>query len=129
MGAQIAQQTALGGYDVWLTDIDEAQLKRAAESNLELLTRRAEKGRMSAEEVAAAHGRVRTTTSLEEAASQADFVFEAIVERLQPKREVFARLDAVVPGRTILATNSSTIPISRIADATGRPDRCCNTHF
>jgi 3-hydroxybutyryl-CoA dehydrogenase len=129
MGAQIAQQAALGGYDVWLTDIEDDQLRRAAEGNLKLLMRRVDKGQMTADEVSDAHKRVRTTTSLEEAASQADFVFEAIVEKLQPKREVFARLDAVAPGRTILATNSSTIPISKIADATARPDRCCNTHF
>ena len=129
MGSQIAQQCALGGYDVWLTDVEEDQLKRAAENNLKLLMRRADKGEMSTADAAAAHQRVRTTTSLEEAAADADFVFEAIVEKLQPKQELFSRLDPLVKGRTILATNSSTIPISKLAASTERPDRCCNTHF
>ncbi|HEY8740522.1 MAG TPA: 3-hydroxyacyl-CoA dehydrogenase family protein [Candidatus Dormibacteraeota bacterium] len=129
MGAQIAQQAALGGYDVWLTDVKEEQLQRAIESNRRLIMRRVDKGQMSADEAAEAVHRVRTTTSLEEAAGQADFVFEAIVEQLQPKRELFGRLDLVAQGRTILATNSSTIPVSKLADATQRPDRCVNTHF
>jgi 3-hydroxybutyryl-CoA dehydrogenase len=129
MGAQIAQQTALGGYDVWLTDVSEEQLQRAAESNRGLIERRVDKEQMTREEAAAALGRVQTTTSVDEAASSADFVFEAIVEKLGPKRELFAQLDRLAHERTILATNSSTIPISKLADATGRPDRCCNTHF
>ena len=129
MGAQIAQQAALGNFDVWLTDVAEEQLKKAVESNRRLVMRRVDKGQMSADDAAAALQRVRTTTNLEEAAAQADFVFEAIVEKLAPKRELFARLDAVAQGRTILATNSSTIPISKLADATQRPDRCVNTHF
>ena len=129
MGSQIAQQCALGGYDVWLTDVAQEQLDRAAASNRKLVLRRVEKGQLSSEDAEAALARVRTTTSLEEAASQADFIFEAIVEKLEPKRELFTRLDAIAQGRTILATNSSTIPISRLAEVTQRPDRCCNTHF
>ena len=129
MGAQIAQQAALGEYQVWLTDVSGEQLDRALESNRRLITRRVDKGQLTGEEAAAALNRVQTTTSLEEAAGRADFVFEAIVEKLQPKRELFARLDGVVQGRTILATNSSTFPVSRLADATKRPDRCVNTHF
>jgi 3-hydroxybutyryl-CoA dehydrogenase len=129
MGSQIAQQAALGGYDVWLTDVSQEQLDRALASNRKLLLSRVEKGRLSQADAEAALGRVRATTSLEEAASGAEFCFEAVVEQLEPKREVFARLDAVAPGRTILATNSSTFPISRIADATQRGDRCLNTHF
>jgi 3-hydroxybutyryl-CoA dehydrogenase len=129
MGAQIAQQSALGGYDVWLNDVDGEQLTKAVESNTKLLMRRVEKGQMSGTDAEAAIARVRTTTSLEEAGGAADFVFEAIVEQLPPKRELFAALDAAAPAHTILASNSSTIPISKLADATNRGDRCCNTHF
>lgn len=129
MGAQIAQQSALGGFEVTLTDVSEEQLGKAVESNRRLIMRRVDKGQMTADEATEALNRVATTASLDEAASGADFVFEAIVEQLQPKRELFGRLDAVVQGRTILATNSSTIPISKLADATERPDRCVNTHF
>jgi 3-hydroxybutyryl-CoA dehydrogenase len=129
MGAQIAQQAALGGYPVWLTDVSEEQLQRAIESNRRLIQRRVDKQQLTQADALAALARVRTTPSIEEAASRADFVFEAIVEKLPPKRELFAQLDRLAPARTILATNSSTIPISKLADATARPDRCCNTHF
>jgi 3-hydroxybutyryl-CoA dehydrogenase len=129
MGAQIAQQAALGGYNVWLTDVSEDQLRRAVESNRRLIERRVEKQQMAQTEALAALDRVRTTTSLEEAAGDSEFIFEAIVEELPPKRELFWQLDKVAPSHTILATNSSTIPVSKLADATGRPDRCCNTHF
>jgi 3-hydroxybutyryl-CoA dehydrogenase len=129
MGAQIAQQAALGGFDVWLNDVSDEKLAKAVESNTKLIMRRVEKGQMSEADAEAAVGRVRTTTSLDEAAGAADFVFEAIVEKLPPKRELFAALDAAAPAHTILATNSSTIPISKLADATKRADRCCNTHF
>ena len=129
MGSQIAQQTALGGYDVWLTDVSDEALQRAVENNRKLMMRRVDKGQMTQDDAVAALNRVRTSTSLEEAAGSADFVFEAIVEQLPPKRELFASLDKAAPDHTILATNSSTIPISKLADATGRPDRCVNTHF
>jgi 3-hydroxybutyryl-CoA dehydrogenase len=129
MGAQIAQQSALGGYDVWLIDVSEDQLAKAVESNTRLVMRRVEKGQLSQADAEAALARVRTTTSLDEAATGADFVFEAIVEKLAPKRELFAALDAIAPAHTILATNSSTIPISKLAGATSRADRCVNTHF
>jgi 3-hydroxybutyryl-CoA dehydrogenase len=129
MGAQITQQSALSGYEVWLTDVSEEQLGKAVESNSRLVMRRVEKGQLSQADAEAAIARVRTTTSLEEAAGAADFVFEAIVEKLPPKRELFSALDAAAPAHTILATNSSTIPISKLADATSRADRCCNTHF
>ena len=69
------------------------------------------------------------TTDLEGPASEADFVIEAAVEKLDVKRELFAQLDEVAPEHAILATNSSTIVSSHIADATGRPDRVCNMHF
>ncbi|MDQ6747909.1 MAG: 3-hydroxyacyl-CoA dehydrogenase family protein [Candidatus Dormibacteraeota bacterium] len=129
MGAQIAQQSALAGYPVVLTDVSEDQLKRAVESNRRLVMRRVDKGQLTPEQATDALNRVTVTTSLEEAAGNADFVFEAIVEQLQPKRDLFGRLDAVAKGHTIVATNSSTIPISKLADATQRPDRCINTHF
>jgi len=129
MGAQIAQQCALGGFDVWLTDVSEEQLQKAVESNRRLVMRRVDKQQLTADEAAAAINRVRTTTSLDEAVGDADFVFEAIVEKLEPKRELFQRLGDLVRPDTILATNSSTIPISRLADATSGPERCVNTHF
>ena len=129
MGAQIAQQAALHGVEVRLQDISPEQLARAEASNRSLLQRRVDRGRMAAEEMEAALGRVRPTNGLAEAAADADLVIEAIVEQLEPKRQVFAELDRLAPAHAILASNSSTMGISKLADATGRPDRCCNMHF
>jgi 3-hydroxybutyryl-CoA dehydrogenase len=129
MGSQIAQQAALHRVEVRLQDVSPEQLAKAVEQNRSLLQRRVEKGRLAQDEADAAVARVRTTTDLAEAAAEAEIVIEAIVERLEAKREVFAELDRLCPRETVLASNSSTMPISRIASATGRADRCCNLHF
>jgi len=128
MGSQIAQQAALHCVEVVLQDVSAGQLGKAVEQNRQLLQRRVDKGRLSQAEAEAAVARVRTTTDLGEAA-RVGIVIEAIVEQLEPKREIFAELDRICPSDTILASNSSTMPISTIASATGRPDRCCNMHF
>ncbi|HET8524478.1 MAG TPA: 3-hydroxyacyl-CoA dehydrogenase NAD-binding domain-containing protein, partial [Thermomicrobiales bacterium] len=84
---------------------------------------------LSAEERAAVLGRIRASTDLAANVGDADLVIEAVPERLDLKRAVFAELDRVCPPRTILATNSSSFRVSQIEDATGRPDRVLNTHF
>jgi 3-hydroxybutyryl-CoA dehydrogenase len=114
MGAQIAQQAALHGVEVRLQDVNAEQLTRGAESNRSLLQRRVEKGRMTADEMEAALARVHQITELTEAVA---------------KLRVFAELGGLVPAHAILASNSSTMGISKLARASGRPDRCCNMHF
>ena len=129
MGAQIAQQAALGGLDVWLVDKSEELLHRALTSNRGHVMRRVEKGRLDGGEAVAALGRVHATQDLEEAAREAEFVIEAVFEDLDLKRSVFADLDRLTPRDAVLASNSSTMGISKIAGATGRPARCVNMHF
>jgi 3-hydroxybutyryl-CoA dehydrogenase len=129
MGAQIAQQAALHGIDVKLHDQSDEQLRKAVKSNRGHLDRRVEKGRLSAEGVEAAVARVQTTTDLAEAARDADMVIEAVFEDIGVKRKIFAELDRFAPAEAVLASNSSTMGISKIADATNRPDRCVNMHF
>ena len=129
MGAQIAQQAALAGIEVILHDQSREQLAKAAESNRGHVMRRVEKGKLAEAEANAALGRVRTTTDLAEAARDADFVIEAVFEDLGLKRSIFAELDRLAPASAVLASNSSTMGISKIADATSRPDRCVNMHF
>ncbi|HEY7200587.1 MAG TPA: 3-hydroxyacyl-CoA dehydrogenase family protein [Candidatus Dormibacteraeota bacterium] len=129
MGAQIAQQAALHGVEAGLHDVSAEALERAVASNRGLLQRRVDRGRLSAADAEAALARVRTATDLAEAVAGADVVIEAVVEQLEVKRAVFAELDRLAPPGALLATNSSTMGISSIADATGRPDRCCNMHF
>jgi len=129
MGAQIAQQAALNGVDVRLQDKSADQLTKAVESNRGHVMRRVEKGKLDHAAAELALSRVRTTTDFGEVVAGADFVIEAVFEELQLKRSVFAELDRLAPPETVLASNSSTMGISKIADATSRPDRCVNVHF
>ena len=129
MGAQIAQQAALHGVDVRLQDKSAEQLRKALESNRGHVMRRVEKGKLGQAEAELALSRVHTATDLAEAVAGADFVIEAVFEDLQLKRSVFAELDGAAPPETVLASNSSTMGISKIADATSRPERCVNVHF
>jgi len=129
MGAQIAQQAALHGLDVILNDTSEQQLRKAAESNRGHLMRRVEKGKLSEADAQSALGRVRQVADLAEAVHGTEFVIEAVFEDLDLKRSIFAELDRVAPAGAVLASNSSTMGISKIADATTRPERCVNMHF
>lgn len=129
MGSQIAMQAALHGYQVTLQDISQPQLDKALAGNRAQLEKRVAKGKLDASDMQAAFARLRTTASLQEAASSADFVVEAVVERLDEKLKVFAALDVAAPRHAILATNSSYIGNSRLAAATSRPEKVVNMHF
>ena len=129
MGSQIGLLCALAGYSATITDIAQDALDRAETALRQRMTRDGEKGRRTAEDVDAAFGRLGFSTDLLAAAATADFVIEAAVEKLDVKRRLFADLDRVAPPQAILATNSSSIVSSRLADATGRSDRVCNVHF
>jgi 3-hydroxybutyryl-CoA dehydrogenase len=129
MGSQIGMVCALAGYDVTVQDVDEGVLEGAQEQLKSRMARNVEKGRIDQDEVDAAFGRITFTPNLQGAAADADYVVEAAVEKLDVKRGIFANLDEAAPEHTILATNSSTIVSSRVADATKRPDRVCNMHF
>jgi 3-hydroxybutyryl-CoA dehydrogenase len=129
MGSQIGLVCALAGLTATVTDIAEPALAKAEAELRSRLARDIDKGRRLPADVDAAFGRLSFTTDLTAAASTADYVIEAAVERLDIKRALFADLDRVAPAHTILATNSSSIVSSRIADATNRPDKVCNLHF
>jgi 3-hydroxybutyryl-CoA dehydrogenase len=129
MGSQIAQQAALNGVEVTLQDKSEDQLRKAAESNRGHVMRRVEKGKLGLADAEAALARVHTTADLAEAAHDAEYVIEAVFEDLEVKRAMFAELDRLAPGGAVLASNSSTMGIGRIADATNRPESCVNMHF
>jgi 3-hydroxybutyryl-CoA dehydrogenase len=129
MGSQIATQAALHGIDVRLQDVSEEQLEKSMELNRGHLRRRVDKGRLSEGDLEAALARIRTTTDIAQAVVDAEVVIEAVVEDLAVKRDVFAQLGALAPPEAILASNSSTIVISKLADVTGRPALCANMHF
>jgi len=129
MGSQIAMVCALAGYQVALADV-VAEVLVQAKTNLQgHMENRIKKGRLTLQQVEAAFANLSFEPDLSIAISEADFVIEAVVEKLDVKRELFAQMDFLAPARTILATNSSTIVSSKLADATKRPDRICNMHF
>jgi 3-hydroxybutyryl-CoA dehydrogenase len=129
MGSHIGMLCALAGYSATITDITRDALDRADSQLRQRMSRDIEKGRRSSNDVDDAFGRLTFSTDLIAAAATADLVIEAAVEKLDVKRRLFADLDRAAPPHAILATNSSSIVSSRIADATGRPDRVCNVHF
>jgi 3-hydroxybutyryl-CoA dehydrogenase len=130
MGSQIALQTALAGrYRVTLVDPVPGQLDRARAQNRKLVDRSVEKGRLTKEQAGAALGRITDSDDLEAAAKGADLVIEAVIEEFDTKKSVFTALGKAARKDAILASNSSTIAISRLADLTGNAARCCNMHF
>jgi len=129
MGHQIAMLAALGGYETILQDVHENALNAAKEKLDVILTKWVQKGKLSEDRKLAAFSRLQYTTELEKAASGADLIIEAVVEKLDVKQEVFAKLEELAPAETIFATNSSTIVNSLIASVTNRPDKFINMHF
>ncbi len=130
MGSQIALQTALAGpYQVTLMDAVPGQLERARAQNRKLLDRAVEKGRLTMERAAEANSRITDSDNLDQAAAGADLVIEAVIEAFDSKKSVFVALGKAAKKDAILASNSSTIAISRLADLSGNPERCCNMHF
>lgn len=129
MGPRIALQCAIHGFMVNLVDIIAEKLKKAKKWQQDNINKRVIKEVLSEESVTKTMSRIIYFTDLNEAARNADYVIEAVTENLGIKRKVFAQLDKVCPNHTILATNSSSIKSSLIADATKRPDRVLNTHF
>ena len=129
LGTQIAVLAACYDYEVSAYDTDEGSFTRGVQ-NLKIALRTA--GKKSAffnEDVGKVANTVTFCKELEEALRDADIVIEAVSEDLELKRKTFQRLDALAPQETIFATNSSSIPISKIESATNRPEQCLNTHF
>ncbi|GHJ36076.1 3-hydroxyacyl-CoA dehydrogenase family protein [Streptomyces sp. TS71-3] len=128
MGSGIAQVSAAAGWDVVLRDITEAALTRGTDGIRKSYDKFVDKGRLTAQDAGAALGRITTTTDLD-AAADADVVVEAVFEKLEIKHEIFRALDKMVRDDTVLASNTSAIPITKIAAVTTRPERVVGTHF
>jgi 3-hydroxybutyryl-CoA dehydrogenase len=128
MGNGIAQVCAQAGYNVIMNDREDAFVQRGLGSISKSLGKLAEKGKFSAEERDTIYGRLTPSTALEDL-SRADLVIEAVFEKLEVKREVLARLDAICRPETILASNTSSISITKLAAATKRPDKVIGMHF
>lgn len=128
MGAGIAQVAAHAGYDVVLHDTTSEALTRAVGSITASQARFVAKDLMSADDAAAARARISTTTELADVAG-AGLVVEAVFERLDVKRAVFAQLEEIVGPDAVLASNTTALPITAIASALARPQRVVGTHF
>jgi 3-hydroxybutyryl-CoA dehydrogenase len=128
MGNGIAQVCAQAGYNVIMNDREDAFVQRGLGSISKSLGKLAEKGKFSAEERDTIYGRITPSTALEDL-SRADLVIEAVFEKLEVKRDVLARLDAICRPETILASNTSSISITKLAAATKRPDKVIGMHF
>lgn len=128
MGSGIAQVAAQAGWRVVLRDVDRAALDRGLDAVRASLNRFVAKDRLSGAQAEEAVARIEATTDLD-ALADADIVVEAVFESLEVKRELFADLDRRCRDDAVLATNTSAIPITQIAAATGRPEAVVGTHF
>jgi len=129
MGTGIAHVCATSGFSVIIYDIGPEFLDRAMAKIRAELQRAVQKGKLSEGDAAQALGRISTATDLSDAARDVDFVIEAVPEDLGLKRQVFLKLDELAPKEAILATNTSSISISRLASVTKRPAKVVGMHF
>ncbi len=129
MGRQIAMNTAIYPFEVYLTDTNPDVLKKVEDWKEEYLAGRIAKGRMTEEQVAGIKSRFHLISSLEEAVKDADLVIEAVVEIKEIKKEVFKKLGELARPDAILTTNSSYIVSSDFVDVVPNPSRLCNLHY
>ncbi|MER5734296.1 MULTISPECIES: 3-hydroxyacyl-CoA dehydrogenase family protein [unclassified Streptomyces] len=128
MGAGIAQVSAQAGWDVVLRDVTDAALTRGTDGIKASYDKFVAKGRLDAADAEAALGRITATTDLE-AVADADVVVEAVFEKIEVKHEIFRSLDKIVKDGAVLASNTSAIPITKIAAVTERPEAVVGVHF
>lgn len=128
MGSGIAQVCAQAGYNVVLNDLKPEFVERGLSGIRKNLNRQVDKGRMTAEQVEEIVGRITASHDLQDAA-KVDLVIEAAVENMDIKAKIFAQLDEIAPAHAILASNTSSLPITEIAAATKRPEKVIGMHF
>lgn len=128
MGSGIAQVCAMSGYDVLLHDLKQEYVDKGIGTIKKNLSRQVEKGKMSLEDKAVTLSHLASSTDLNNAEG-VDLVIEAAIENMEIKTKLFAELDEITPKRVILATNTSSLPITEIAAATKRPEKVIGMHF
>lgn len=128
MGSGIAQVCAMSGYEVLLHDLKDEYVEKGLGTIAKNLSRQVEKGKMESEEKDAILSRLTSSTNMKNAAG-VDLVIEAAVENMEIKTRIFAELDEITPRHVILASNTSSLPITEIAAATKRPEKVIGMHF
>ena len=129
MGGGIAQVSAQAGYETTMVDIKQEFVDRGMKMIKASLAKFVEKEKIKQEEMNGALARLRTSIDIRDAARDADYAIEAVFERAEVKLPIFAQLEESCPKETILASNTSGIPISLLASATRRPEKVIGTHF
>jgi len=129
MGRGIAYVSALGGFRTILQDTSDAALEKATDEISAVLEKGVAIGKVMGVDAAAAQRHLSTATRLEDAARSADLVIEAVPEDITLKVELFATLDRLAPPHAILASNTSSLSITEMAAATGRPTKVVGMHF
>ncbi|SES19105.1 3-hydroxybutyryl-CoA dehydrogenase [Salipaludibacillus aurantiacus] len=128
MGAGIAQVCAMNGYDVMLHDLKEEYVEKGLKGIRKQLQRQVEKDRISETDMERFMRQIHSSTRLSNA-EEADIVIEAALENMEIKKNIFAQLDEFAPSHAILATNTSSLPITEIAAETKRPEKVIGMHF
>ncbi|PFR22010.1 3-hydroxybutyryl-CoA dehydrogenase [Bacillus cereus] len=128
MGSGIAQVCTMAGYDVYMQDLKQEQLDRGLSIITKNLARQVEKGRMDEAVKESTLNRLTATLELN-CVKEADLIIEAAVEKMDIKKKIFANLDEIAPEHAILATNTSSLPITEIAAVTKRPEKVIGMHF
>ena len=129
MGSGIAQVSAQAGYETTMIDVKQEFLDRGLGIVKASLGKFVQKGKIGQDDVDKALARLHTSVDMKSAAKDADYVIEAVFERAEVKLPIFGELEEICPKETILASNTSGIPVSLLASATKRPDRVIGTHF
>ncbi|SMC71382.1 3-hydroxybutyryl-CoA dehydrogenase [Sporomusa malonica] len=129
MGSGIAQVMAQGGLTVTLRDIAGEYVQKGINNIEKNLTKAALKGKLSQEDQAAIMGRISGVVDLDASACNVDLVIEAAVESIDIKRDIFQTLDKLCPAHTLLATNTSSLPLTAVAAMTKRPEKVVGMHF
>jgi enoyl-CoA hydratase/3-hydroxyacyl-CoA dehydrogenase len=129
MGHGIAEVSALAGYDVTLRDINEELVQKGYEQIEWSLNKLAEKDRLTEEEAEAARERITPVVDMEDAVAEADVIIEAVPELMDIKRDVYSEVDEYAPDHAIVATNTSSLSITELSEATDRPEQFCGMHF
>jgi len=129
MGNGIAQTSAQAGYETTMVDVNQELVDRGMGAMKASLDRFVRKGTIKQDDADKIMARMHTSTDIKDAAKDADYVIEVVFERAEVKMPVLQQLDEVCPEQTILASNTSGIPIGLLASATKRPDKVIGAHF
>ncbi len=128
MGSGIAEVCARSGYDVVVREVNDELLQKGLDRIRKSMAKGVQRGKLTQEEMDAALARIQGTTKMEDFAP-CDLVIEAVVEKMEVKKQVFAELDAICPPHAILASNTSSLCITEMASVTKRPDKVLGMHF